>query len=68
MYVYYCNAILMIAMNKISDKEMITTFTELTEYLKIHGIKPGFNFMDNEASTALKITMTTMDIKYQLIP
>ena len=24
--------------------------------------------MDNEASTALKITMTTLDIKYQLVP
>ena len=23
--------------------------------------------MDNEASTALKITMTTMDVKYQLV-
>ena len=24
--------------------------------------------MDKEASTALKLTMTTMDIKYQLVP
>ena len=24
--------------------------------------------MDNEASTALKLTMTTMNIKYQLVP
>ena len=46
---------------------MIRAFTELTEDLKIHGINPGFHFMDNEASKALKMTMETMDIKYQLV-
>ena len=51
-----------------SDKEMMWDFSELTEDLKSCGINQGFHFMDNEASTALKMTMTTMDIKYQLVP
>ena len=68
MYVYDCNAILTTATKNISDKEMIRSFASLTEELKIRGINPGFHFMDNEASTALKMTMTSIDIKYQLIP
>ena len=47
---------------------MIQSFTELTEDLKSSGINPGFHFMNNEASTALNMTMTTMNIKYQLVP
>ena len=43
---------------------MIQTFTELTEYLKICKINSIFHFMDNEASAALKMTMTTVDRKY----
>ena len=68
MYVYDCNAILTTEMKNISDKEMIRDFTELTEYLKSHKINPGLHFMDNEASTALNMTMTTMNTKYQLVP
>ena len=37
---------------------MIRAFTELAEDLKTQGINPVFNFMENEASAALKITMT----------
>ena len=51
-----------------SDKETIRDFTSLTEDLKSRGINPGFHFMENEAYTALKLTMTTMKIKYQLVP
>ena len=50
------------------DKDMIRVFASLTEDLKIRGIHPGFHFMDNEASATLKLTMTTMNIKYQLVP
>ena len=46
---------------------MIRAFTELSEDLKIRGINPGFHFMDNEAYIYLKMKMTTMDIKYQLV-
>ena len=68
MYVYDCNKILTIAMKNRSDKYIIRSFTSLTEDLKIRGINPGFYFMDKEASTALNLTMTTMNIKYQLVP
>ena len=68
MYVYDCNNILTKAINNISDKEMIRDFTSLTEDLKIHGINPGFHFMDNEVYTAFKMTMNPMNIKYQLVP
>ena len=68
MYVYDCNAILTTAMNNRGDKGMIRAFTSLTEDLKIWGINPGFHFMDNEAYTALKLTMTSMNIRYQLVP
>ena len=63
MYVYYCNAILKVAMKNRSDKEMIWSFIELTEDLKRSGINQVFHFMDNDKSTAFKITMTTIEIK-----
>ena len=43
-------------------------FKELTEDLKIRGINPGFHFMDNEASTVFKMSITTININYQLVP
>ena len=43
-------------------------FTELTEYLRSRGIKPGFYFMDNQEYAALKMTITSVNIKYQLVP
>ena len=56
MYVYDCNYILTTSMKNRSDKEIIQPFTELTEDFKIHGINPGFHFMDNEGSTAFRKT------------
>ena len=50
-----------------SDKEMIECFKYLIEDWKICMINKVFHFMDIEASTALKITIITMDIKYQLV-
>ena len=47
---------------------MMRAFTSLTEHLKCLGIKPGFHFMDNKASTALELTMKTMKNNYQLVP
>ena len=47
---------------------MIRAFTECTKGLKIRGINPPFHLIDNETSAALKVTMTTMNIKYQLTP
>ena len=68
MYVYDCNSILTTATKNKINKEMIRAFTPLTEYLRIRGIHPGFHFMENESSTALNMTMTTMNIKCQLVP
>ena len=62
MYVYCCNVILATAINNRSNKEMIRYFSELTTDLKSCKINPGLHFMDNEAPTALKMTMTIMDI------
>ena len=67
MYEYDCNEILTAEMKNRSDKQIIRTFTELTEDLKIHGIKPGVNIMDNKSSTALKMKMPSMNVKYQLV-
>ena len=66
-YVYDCNAIITTEMKNKRDNEMVRDFTSLTEDIKIRGIHPGFHFMDNKAYTALKLTMTTMNIKYQLV-
>ena len=68
MYVYECNDILTTAMDNRSDKDIIRSFTSLTEYLKSLGINPGFHFMYNKSSTALNQKMTTMNIKYYLVP
>ena len=68
MYVYGCNAILKTVIKNKSDKEMIQDFTELTKDLKIHRINAGLYFMENEASTALKMKITTIGINHQLVP
>ena len=68
MYVYYCNTILTTAMNNGSAKEIIRALTELTEDLKSSRINPGLHLMDNEAYIALNMKMTSMNIKYQLVP
>ena len=45
---------------------MIRAFTELTEYFKSRRINLGFHFTDNEAYKSFKMTIATMNIKYQL--
>ena len=47
---------------------MIQDFTELTEDLKNRGIYLGLHFMNNEASTSLRISRTTTEIKCQFVP
>ena len=51
-----------------SDKEMIRAFTELTENVKICVTNLGLHLVDNEASTALKMKISDINIKYQLVP
>ena len=67
MYMYDCNTILTTATNNRSGNEMIQSFTYSTEDLKRRGLNPGFHFMDNKASAVLKMKMTSMNIKYQLV-
>ena len=50
-----------------SDKEIIGVFIKLTKYLKSRVINLGFHIMENEGYKALKITIKTMNIKYQLV-
>ena len=47
---------------------MIRALISLTEYLKISVFNPGFHFMDNVSYTSLNMTMTSMNIKCQLVP
>ena len=47
----------MTAMNNRGDREMIRDFTELTTDIKSCVINPGLYFMENEASTSLKLTI-----------
>ena len=65
---YDCNAILTTPMNNIIEKKMIRAFKELTTDLKSRWFDPGFHIMDNETWTVFKKSMSTMDIKYQLVP
>ena len=64
MYAYGCTAILTTEIKNRIDQEIIEDFTELTTDLKIFRINPGLHFMNNKASTAFKISIKTMDIKY----
>ena len=67
-YVPDCNSIMTTATKNIGEKEIILAFIESTEDSKICGINPGLHLIDNEASISLNMTMTTMNIKYQLVP
>ena len=51
-----------------NDKEMKRSFTELTGDFQSRGINPGFHFMDNKSLTYFKMSMTTLNITYQLVP
>jgi hypothetical protein len=50
-----------------SDAEAIRAYTALYDELTVKGLKPLFQTMDNEASSALKTFLTSCKIKFQLI-
>ena len=50
-----------------SDADMEKAYTKLYDYLTDRGLKPKFNVMDNEASTAIKELLTQRDTKFQLV-
>ena len=72
MYVYDCNKILMAPTKNRSDKDILSSLTKLTTEFKTWRFNSVFHIMENEASTALKKTMTTMMLRarktYMLSP
>ena len=67
LYDYDSNAILVEPMKSRSDTDMEKAYTKLYDYLTDCEIKPKFNVMDNEASTAIKKLLTRRDAKFQLV-
>jgi hypothetical protein len=50
-----------------SDAEAIRAYIVLYDELTANGLKPIFQTMDKEASTALKIILTSREMKFQLV-
>jgi hypothetical protein len=50
-----------------SDAEAIRVYTKIYDELTAKGLKPTFQTMDNEASTALKHFLHSEDIEFQLV-
>jgi hypothetical protein len=50
-----------------SDTEAIRAYTKIYDELTAKGLKPTFQTMDNEASTALKHFLHSKDIEFQLV-
>jgi hypothetical protein len=50
------------------DKDMIRAFDILIQSLIIRGLKPHFQWLENEASLALRNYLTKQGIHYQLAP
>jgi hypothetical protein len=50
-----------------SDAEAIRAYTKIYDELTAKGLKPTFQTMDNEASTALKHFLHSKDIEFQLV-
>jgi hypothetical protein len=50
-----------------SDTEAIRAYTKIYDELTAKGLKPTFQTMDNEASTALKHFLHSKDIECQLV-
>jgi hypothetical protein len=51
-----------------SEAEAIRAYTVIYDELTSKGLKPLFQNMDNEASTALKTFLTARQMKFELIP
>jgi hypothetical protein len=54
-------------MKRRSDAEAIRAYTKIYDELTAKGLKPTFQTMDNEASTALKHFLHSKDIEFQLV-
>lgn len=68
LYDYDSNAILAAPMRNRSDTEHLRAYNQLHQYLVDRGFKPLLQKLDNEASTALKRSIRTKGIDFQLVP
>jgi hypothetical protein len=67
-YDFDSNNILAQPMKNRSDTEAIRAYTIIYDELTAKGLKPLFQNMDNEASTALKTFLTALKMNFQLVP
>jgi hypothetical protein len=68
LYDYHGNIIQAEPMKNRSDAEAIRAYSKIYDELTSKGLKPKFQRMDNEASTALKHFLHSNDIQFQLVP
>jgi hypothetical protein len=68
LYDYDGNSIQAEPMKNRSDAEAIRAYSRIYDELTAKGLKPKFQTMDNEASTALKHFLHSKDIRFQLVP
>jgi hypothetical protein len=67
-YDYDGNSIQAEPMKNRSDAEAIRAYSRIYDELTSKGLKPKFQTMDDEASTALKQFLHSKDIQFQLVP
>jgi hypothetical protein len=68
LYDYDGNSIQAEPMKNRSDAEAIRAYSRIYDKLTSKGLKPKFQKIDNEASTALKQFLHSKDIQFQLVP
>jgi hypothetical protein len=68
LYDYGGNIIQAEPMKNRSDTEAIRAYSKIYDELTAKGLKPKFQTMDNEASTARKHFFHSKDIKFKLVP
>jgi hypothetical protein len=68
LYDYNGNIIQAEPMKNRSDAEAIRAYQKIYDELTSKGLKPKFQTMDNDASTALKHFLHSKDIHFQLVP
>jgi hypothetical protein len=67
LYDYYEKRIQAEPMKNRSDTEEIRAYTKIYDELTAKGLKPTFQTMDNELSTALKQFLHSKDIHFKLV-
>jgi hypothetical protein len=68
LYDYDSSIVLSAPMKNRGDKDMVSAFELLIQSLIIRGLKPHLQWLDSEASLALRSYLTKQGIDYQLAP